>query len=135
MSIRSLIAQQTKDGIEAIYCHNGGFPENQLPILTKNYVTDKKVARLIALGDLSVLGQRLGKKHDYEMHGGDALSKKWCLAYGRDRGEKKTRKRKYSSESDFLADASKRWADFVYIFRDGKWLYRKIGEQPEWTEC
>ncbi|MBI5724286.1 MAG: hypothetical protein HZA50_10040 [Planctomycetes bacterium] len=135
MSIRSLIAKQTKDGIEAIYCHNGGFPENQLPILTKNYVTDKKVARLIALGDLSVLGQQIGKKHDYETHGDDALSKKWCLAYGRDREEKNIAKRTYSSESEFLADGNKRWAVYVYLFREGRWFYKRMDDFAPWVAC
>lgn len=135
MSTRSLIARQTKNGIEAIYCHHDGCPEDKSPILTGHYNTGEKVAKLIALGDLSELGPRLGKKHDFETHGKEASTKNWCLAYGRDRNDKDTARRKYSSESEFLDDAHRRWAAFVYIFRDGRWLWRQICGDQEWTEC
>ena len=135
MSTRSLIGIQTEKTIEAIYCHWDGHPDHHLPILTGHYATDAAVARLLALGDLSILGPERGRKHDFRTHSESPKAKGWCLAYGRDRGEKKTAKRTYACEDAFLADASKRWAAYVYLFRAGRWLYRDVHKDDAWREA
>ena len=56
----------------------------------------------------------------------------WCLAYGRDRGEKETAKRTYATEDELMAEAGKGWAAYIYLFAEGRWLYRKMGEGNVW---
>ena len=83
MSTRSMISRVTKKGkIETIYCHYDGYIEHNGVILLENYKTNKKVKKLIALGDLSSLGT--STKPNME---------KSCVAYGRDRGEDDTQAR------------------------------------------
>ena len=60
MATRSNIGIKNSDGsIEMIYCHWDGYPDNQLPILTEHYNTEDKVRELLALGDISVLAERV----------------------------------------------------------------------------
>lgn len=134
MSTRSLIARQTDSGFEAVYCHFDGNPQHHAPILTRHYATDDAVAALLDLGDLSILGLQLGRVHEFATHSENAEAQEWCLAYGRDRGDKDTAKRTNASETEFLADAQKRWADYVYLFRDGRWLCRRSREDEDWHE-
>ncbi|MFH1022114.1 MAG: hypothetical protein V1809_01855 [Planctomycetota bacterium] len=132
MSTRSLIGRRTEDGYEAVYCHNDGYPEHHAPILTRGFATDEAVTALFELGDLSVLATQIGRKHSFCDHGSDAESRQWCLAYGRDRGEINVAKRGYRSENAFLEDASNRCADYVYLFRDGCWFFRKMNGDHDW---
>jgi len=84
--------------IESIYCHFDGYPEGVGQTLLDHWSTEERINELIALGDLSVLGEVIGEKHDFDSHSGylhdgtyDPNSpgqKGWCLAYGRDREEK-----------------------------------------------
>ena len=126
MSTRSMIARKTENGIEAVYCHNEGGPAHHLPILTGSYATEEKAAALLDLGGLSVLGPELGEKHDFRTHGKTPETENWCLAYRRDRGDKDevAAKRTYATEEEFLAAVSETWAEYVYLFRGGRWLYR-----------
>ena len=125
MSTRSLIAKATEHGFEAIYCHHDGYPEHHGPILTQHYATEEAVNALLELGDLSALGPRLGQAQDFCKR--DPSSDSW-LAYGRDRGDKDAGMRGFATEEELLASAEKRWAQFVYLFRDGRWFCRKVGE-------
>lgn len=55
MSTRTLIAIQNKEGgFTAIYCHNEGLAN--LPILRTYYNDERKVRKLLDLGDISTLG-------------------------------------------------------------------------------
>jgi len=85
MATRSTIAIQNQDGtVTAIYCHWDGYPSHNGRILQENYTTEAQVRELLALGDLSSLGETIGEKvdfDDYDSHKGQ------CVAYGRDRGE------------------------------------------------
>ena len=132
MSTRSLIRMQTKNGIEAIYCHFDGYPEHHGPVLVRHYATADAVAALLDLGDLSVLGPQVGRRHKFATHGENAEAQEWCLACGRDRGDKDAGRRAYATEAEFLAAAPDRWAEYVYLFRDGRWSFRKVGKDEAW---
>ena len=134
MSTRSMIARETDGRIEAVYCHNTGWPEHHLPILTEFYTSDEAVAALMNLGNLSVLGPELGQRHDFDSHYRTPEAKYWCVAYGRDRGEENTTKRTYASEEEFLAGVYESWADYIYLFRAGRWLYRDVDKGDAWLE-
>jgi len=82
MATRSLIGKLNEDGtITNIYCHFDGYPEHNGVILQEHYSTPFKVEQLLALGNLSVLGELIGEKQSFD----DRISGS-CLAYGRDRG-------------------------------------------------
>lgn len=82
MATRASIGIIIGGNVKSIYLHNDGYESHVLPILTGHYSTTKRVMALMALGDLSVLGENLGTKHDFR-----SCPDKTCNAYGRDRGE------------------------------------------------
>lgn len=86
MSTRSRIGILESDGsVTSIYCHWDGYVSHHGPILRDHYATEAKVRALLALGDISILGDAPGEKHDF-----DARPDGMCTAYGRDRGESGT---------------------------------------------
>ena len=83
MATRSTIAIQNDDGtVTGIYCHWDGYLSYNGRILKENYNTEAKVRELIALGQLSVLGETIGEKVDFN-NAPDGQ----CIAYDRDRGQ------------------------------------------------
>ncbi len=88
MSTRSHIGIKNQDGsITSIYCHSDGYPDYVGAVLQEHYTTEAKVRELLALGDLSSLGERVAPEPG-EAHSFDAPAKGVTVAYGRDRGEK-----------------------------------------------
>jgi hypothetical protein len=69
-----------------IYCHFDGYPSNMIPLLRGHYNTIEKVRELMALGNLSILAERVkpepGESHSYERPASGVT-----IAYYRDRGE------------------------------------------------
>jgi len=122
MSTRSNIAMELDNGkYKVIYCHCDGYLEHNGAILIDHYSSREKLEELLKLGNLSILGERLypdkDKPHsfDYEKRQ-DGV----CLAYGRDRGEKKQEAR--ILDLDTMLDDS--WIDYFYIFtRNNQWKY------------
>ena len=56
MSHRSAIGYKRNNGdIRAVYCHWGGLPRNQLPILNEHYNSLWKCKKLVRPGSMSVL--------------------------------------------------------------------------------
>ena len=114
---------ESSDGLNKkvrfIYCHYDGYPEGVGRTLVNHYYSPFKVEQLIALGDLSALGEEIGEKHDFMSHVSE--HPKWCLAYMRDRGERGT---------------SYAWVPLERYIKDGdvpyKYLYNT--ETFEW-EC
>ena len=116
MGTRSTIGfVNSNGGVQGIYCHWDGYPEYNGQILRDHYKTADRVRKLMNLGDLSSLGEKIGKKHDF-MNNGDT---KYCTAYGRDRGETGCEAQLYANEREFLRDD--RGQDYSYLFKDGKW--------------
>ena len=117
MGTRSTIAIQNTDGtVTGIYCHWDGYLSHNGRILAENYTDEASVRELIALGDLSSLGETVGSKHDF-----DNAPDGECNAYGRDRGEK-----------NVSAETRNRWEDFDqefnYLFVPGTgWRVRYYG--------
>mgnify|MGYP001178961423 CR=1 FL=1 len=101
MGTRSTIGMKKPDGgVVAIYCHWDGYPAHNGDILNKHWTDTDKVAQLIGLGDLSSLGTEIGEKQDFD----DRLGQddNWCLAYGRDRGERDVDARHYKNVYDWI---------------------------------
>jgi calcineurin-like phosphoesterase family protein len=114
MATRSRIGKQLEDGsIKFIYCHWDGYPEHNGVILKEHYTTDAKVDELLALGDLSSLGEEIGEQQDFNIL--STHNDKWCLAYGRDRGEKNVEATTVQSLQEMIEE------NYHYVWNNGKW--------------
>lgn len=118
MGTRSTIAIQNEDGtVTGIYCHSDGYTSNNGRILAENYTTEAEVRELIALGDLSSLGETIGTKMDF-----DSRADGQCKAYGRDRGEKDVDAATFNSYADLVEQIGQ---EYDYLFTPGKgWTVR-----------
>lgn len=114
MGTRSHIGKQLENGtIKYIYCHWDGYPEHNGAILKEHYTTDAKVDELLALGDLSILGEEIGEQQDFDNR--ESHYPKWCLAYGRDRGEDDVEAKVAQSLEEIIDQ------DYHYVWNNGKW--------------
>jgi hypothetical protein len=113
MATRSYIGVRNTNGtVDYIYCHFDGYPEHNGQILTEHYADMGKVNALLKLGDLSVLGEEIGEKHDF-----DKPIKGWCRAYGRDRGESNVSVAT-GDYSELIKDQN---VDYIYVFDGDYW--------------
>lgn len=120
MATRSNIGILNQDGtVSYIYCHFDGYPEHNGSILNKHYTTEGKVRMLMDLGDISVLGENIGEKQDFNNR-----VKGTCLAYHRDRGEEKNEARTCS----YVDYTKEYFEEYVYLFTPGfGWEVRESG--------
>jgi len=117
MSTRSIIAVKVENGYESIYCHWDGYPTHHLPLL-ENYNSTELAMQLLSLGDLSILGAEIGEKQDFDDRAG--RNENWCLAYGRDRGEKDVGK-KHKRTLRILKNYAKDVGPYLYIWEHDRW--------------
>jgi hypothetical protein len=105
MATRSLIGIRLPSGnLRGIYCHFDGYPTGVGETLKEHYTEGNRVEQLLKLGDISFLGESLGK----------------TVAYHRDRGENLTPN--WQTSATRLEDEMKRHgADYAYIFEGGNW--------------
>jgi len=117
MATRSTIAMKQKDGsVKAVYCHWDGHIETAGKTLLEKYNTEKRVTKLISLGSISSLRDKLSTK---KLHSFDVPQPNVTIAYHRDRGE---------SLQHYVATSVSGWCkstskhqDYNYIFIDGEW--------------
>ena len=122
MSTRSNIGIINADGsVTSIYVHFDGCPSHNGRILLNHWNTEDKVRDLLKLGDLSILGEVIGEKHNFDAHDFDS---KWCRAYGRDRGEKGTKARKHKTVKEACSSFDN---DYAYLFdpTENRWSFRE----------
>ncbi len=122
MSTRSNVGIINADGsVTAIYVHNDGYPSGVGKTLREHYNTEDKVRDLLKLGDLSILGEVIGEKHNFDAHD---FTTKWCRAYGRDRGEKGTTARKHKTVKEACSSFDN---DYAYLFdpTENRWSFRE----------
>lgn len=114
MATRSHIGKLLSDGsVKYIYCHWDGYPEHNGKILKEHYTTEAKVDALLELGGLSILGEEIGEQQDFDNR--DTHNSKWCLAYGRDRGEDGVEARIAEDIEDMI------FQSYHYVYDNGKW--------------
>ena len=132
MSTRSRIGIQDADGsIRSVYCHSDGYLSHVGHVLVNFYVDPAKVEALVALGDLSRLGEEIGEAHDFDeprwefQHGYNAeraaMIANWTVSYHRDRKEH-LRIAASATEAEYLELAQQTWGEYIYLFRDGQWF-------------
>lgn len=113
MATRSNIGKKLPDGsIRYIYCHFDGYESGVGATLKKHYLDEKKVDALLDLGSLSVLGAEIGEKQDFNNRN---KKEDWCLAYGRDRGDKDVEAVITTNMQDFM------FQGIGYLYENGLW--------------
>lgn len=119
MSTNSRIGKLLPNGkVKTITCHWDGYVHGGVGEDLLNHWNDEiKIDELLKLGNLSALGKEIGEEqnfNDIQSHNQD-----WCLAYGRDRGEKKMEAKIIPLE-EFEKDLN--WP-YLYLFKDGEWFF------------
>ena len=139
MATRSSISIRNHDGTyTGIYCHNDGYLSHNGKILYNHYREQGKILELMALGDLSVLGDEIGVKHEFQnphrfntqasLEWCDAVAR-MCSAYGRDRGEENTEATVHSTRSDLISHVEQ---EYNYLWDGGKWWVLCRATQDQW---
>lgn len=124
MSTRSNIAMVNPDGKTAqrIYCHWDGYPSWNGRILLNHYKDEKKIKKLINLGNISSLAPEIGSKHDFDDRD------EWVSAYHRDRDEKwnevKPQTVKLNPRNGWEAHCQQ---EYLYLWKNGQWYYSDHG--------
>lgn len=105
--------------VKSIYCHWDGYIEHNGEILYRFYTDEKDIVDLINLGDISILGKRVGEKVDFDKMTFDQIYREkydgQCVAYNRDRGEDLNIL--MSDIADIENDQ-----EYNYLFKDGEWF-------------
>lgn len=124
MATRSTIAIQNDDTIRMIYCHWDGYPDGVGETLKKHYTDKNKINKLIDLGSLSYLGEKIEapveSKHSFNNPVPDVT-----VAYHRDRNEDldiiEIKTNDLSTAFDKYLNG-KNFEQFNYIYKNGEWL-------------
>ena len=131
MATRSNIGIVNEDGsITGIYCHFDGYPEYVGKMLLNHYNNDDIVNDLMNLGNLSILSESLHSTTGINLystnnrHTFNNPQDGVCVAYGRDRGEQNVDSVKYEDLGQYEDMAADTLAEYQYLFKDGKWMYR-----------
>ena len=111
MATRSRIAIENQDGsVTSIYCHWDGYIKSNGVILNNNYTTKDKVEELIALGDLSSLGETIDRTVSYHRDQGDDLVQT-----------------PFSNVEELFITGYGSGVEYIYCFtKDGIWLVSDI---------
>ena len=134
MSTRSHIAiLNGAEGVRTIYCHSDGYPAHNGHILDTYYACQQKIADLIDLGPLSLLGEHVhpdpNKPHNFDY---DQRQPFVTVAYGRDRGEEDAKARLYDTYEEWHASM---WPgiDYAYLYVGGTWLCAEVTDPDKDT--
>ena len=127
MATRSTISIKNDDGsVEQIYCHWDGYLEGVGKTLALHYKDVEKVRELIGLGDVSTLGQEIGRKHNFD-HRPEGVT----TFYGRDRGDRGTSATRFENWSTFMRKGDAQ--EYDYVYDDGEWKLLDRGSLTGYT--
>ncbi len=127
MSTNSFIAKQVgPDSYRGIYCHHDGYLTHNGAMLVDHYNTPEKVDKLLDLGDISGLREKVDADSVHP-HGCDPDKQlDVTVAYGRDRGETGTQAIMLTTKQ--LEQMSEVHA-YTYVFaEEAQWKYCRAGE-------
>lgn len=119
MSTHAAIGMKQPDGsVKAIYLHFDGYVASAGAILGLWYTQQEDVEKLLKLGDLSELREKIDD----------------CVAYHHDRGEELSPAKRFASIESFQRTGkAKMCADFLYIFENGQWSAFGLKAVDEWV--
>jgi len=128
MGTRSRIGVMHGDVCKSVYCHWDGYLEHNGKILQEHY-DSSKANHLVALGDMSSLGQTIGEQHPFSPHASAedkaaydaAQDAGWCTFYARDRGETGTEFKVAHSFDEFLTQVDNCGGEYYYVMQNGSW--------------
>lgn len=124
MSTRSAIGIRLPNGsIKGVYCHWDGYLSYNGVILATEYQDKEKVLKLVNLGDLSSLGEKI-EPNPNEPHTFEHTQKGVCCFYGRDRGEKGVEARTFANEEDFVKTYD--WSEYFYLLEPEGWKVNEL---------
>ena len=134
MGTRSFIGIRRPGGkVEGIYCHWDGYPEGVGLDLWMHYQDREQVEKLIGLGSLSSLGEKVDPNPNHP-HSFDIPQKHVTVAYHRDRGEEweQNKPRIYDSTEDVFQSCGNNWQEYGYIYEeDGHWTVFSVFEDDD----
>ena len=126
MGTRSTISMANDDGtVTSIYCHWDGYISHHGPILLKHYSTKAKVKSLMKLHSLSILGEFIGKRHDFDQRF-PTTKPRPCTSHVRDRGDLAHAYFGLLKDVDFQ--------EFNYLFRGSKWQVMYSDDDNDWHD-
>lgn len=128
MSTRGVIAiEDSNKTCRAIYVHFDMYLDGGGICLTQHYVTPDRVEKLLALGALSALGDRLSEDDP------EPEAQSTCVAYHRDYGATYEQPDEWESADKLLEQAHHMyWAEYVYLFRNGEWVFNTPCHPQSW---
>ena len=131
MSTRSLIGKLNEDGsVDYVYCHSDGYLAGVGKTLVDFY-GKSNIDRLLALGDLSYLGNNPVSKP--ELWRELDLSGEYSRSY-RDRGDQGAEAKEAASREDFVDKAEGAAAEYAYLLTGSGWEYLEIYGGRDWKK-
>ena len=128
MSTRGVIAiEDSNKTCRAIYVHFDMYLDGGGICLTQHYTTQNRVDKLLELGGLSALGDRLSEDDP------EPEAQSTCVAYHRDYGATYEQPDEWESADKLLEQAHHMyWAEYVYLFRNGEWVFNTPCHPQSW---
>jgi len=132
MSTPCLIAIQRPKTFGVVVCHSDGHPDEAGITLLHHYSDRRKLNQLIAGRDISILRDKIGRKHKHHEHYTGkrpyctypAVVNEWTTFYVRDRGEKAgTQNRQRVGSFIQLMQYAQSWGYLYAYTLQGKWRY------------
>lgn len=122
MSTRCLIGRKIKGNkVEYIYCHLDGYLDGVGEILKTHYTNDGVIDKLMALGNLSALGE-IAESNSNQFNYLGNIDYNLCAAY-RDNGEEDVDS-KIVTEKEYIDKLSTNiWMKYLYLWDGEKWCY------------
>jgi hypothetical protein len=129
MSTRSYICKENEDGtFTGVYCHSDGYLTYNGAMLLDHYQSREKVEKLISLGNMSSLNERI-EPDPLRPHSFDERQDGVTVFYGRDRQESGQEAMKITLEE---IDDPTSWIEYCYVYgKDDKWRYFECGRLSE----
>lgn len=132
MATRGTIAVEHADGtVSQVYSHWDNYPEHNGVLLVQHYNSLAQAEELVNLGDISSLQARIHPTAPCGIgHSFNKPESGVTIFYGRDRGEKGVRARKYRNREMYRLSGDSE--EYNYLFADGTWSVRC--DQGKWIE-
>ncbi len=133
MSTRSLIGiQNANKTVEYIYCHHDGYLEWVGNKLITHYKNEETIRELLALGDLSSLGNKpISSPDAWEVFSPSTSAE--CLSY-KMRGETDVDTRTTNNLDTYFQAGINSGAEYLYVYviAEKEWKYRYIYDNKPW---
>lgn len=125
MSTRSYIARTTSQGYEGVYAHWDGYPEHNGRILSDHYTNPRKLSRLLSLGSISVLKEKVGRRHAFQR----SYKATSTTFYRRDRGDDHCGPHLFANFQQLAASAELSGVEYIYVYDGHSWSVASRGPQ------